>query len=1003
MFTVVDAAMLRMATQPVTAGEWPDVAGDVPQWRGWLARAWADEQFANAVGAASPDLARRVAAVCAGKEVRPRQVRGAVLSLLRYRLRASSRATPFGLFAGVAPVRFGPTTLVHVGDQHHLTERVDAVWLSSLVSELERCDELITRLPVVLNNTAVERDGRLIINLRQHPNPDAARTDPAEVTVRYTRAIALVVRNARTPILMSDLVDRLSNEFPDVPPTTIASMVATLVEQRVLLTGLRPPMTSVDPVRHVLTALAQVDADQVPATSGIVARLHERPAVVADGGTDMRVDAQVVLPETVAREVEHAANVLARLTPHPFGAPRWLDFHARFLERYGIGAAVPLLELADPDLGLGYPAGYRDSLLDVPAPATNDRDVALLRLAQTAAMNRRVEVILDESAITELEAPNFGQAQLFAHAELAVRLHAPSPAALGRGDFSLVVTGAFRAAGTTAGRFLDMLDESDRDRMVRAYTDLPSVNADGQRVQVSCPPLYTETENVSRHPQVLPNLIPIGEYRPAFEREFAPEDLVVIGDAHRFTLWSRSTARPLEPEVFSAVEFTNFSHPLLRLVCELTTGRAATWGPFSWGIATQLPFLPRLTYRRTVLAPARWTLNAADLPAKSAPWAEWNAAIDAWRESAMAPAMIYLGGNDQRLRLNLDEAAHLYLLRAQLDRHGHATMQEAPRDDAFGWIGEHAHEIIVPLASTKPRAWPALPPRATPLHATTAHDGHLPGAGEWLYCKLYGHPDRHSAVLASYLTELLPTLDETVQWWFLPYRDPDNHLRLRIRLTDPAQFGPVAAELGAWAMRLRQRGLIATMQMDTYLPETGRFGHGPTMAAAEDVFAADSVVALAQRTHLTSPGAVDDRALVTASLVDLATGFTGDQAAAATWLIEHITTGSASAHDRRVYDQALHLSDPRAEQAAIRNLPGGEQIATAWTARRTAVANYRAALTQAGGPPPNAVLGSLLHLHSVRTLGISPDAERTSHRLARAAALSQTSYRKGRRCETSTH
>ncbi|GLZ42840.1 lantibiotic dehydratase [Actinokineospora sp. NBRC 105648] len=1000
MFTVVDAAMLRLATQPIDAQvhPWPDLTGDhVPRWRDWLVRAWTDEPFAHAVATASPHLARRVAEVCAGVEQRPRQVRGAVVSLMRYRLRASSRATPFGLFAGVAPTGFGPATVVRIGDDHRTTTRADAVWLSGLVSELERCPGMTERLPVVLNNTAAVRDDRLIISLRQHPNPDAARTDPAEVSIRHTRAIELITREARTPIRVDDLAELLVAEFPDTARPVITTMLIALVEQRVLLTGLRPPMTVADPVSHVQAAIADAHAEDIPTAAGPLARLREHPAPETAGGTDLRMDAHVVLPRLVAEEVARAAGMLARLTPHPFGAPRWLDYHARFLERYGVGAAVPLPELVDPDIGLGYPAGYRGSLLEPPAPRVTDRDTVLVRLAQTAALNRHIEITLDDATITELQADNLTRAQWPAHAELAARVHARSRTALDQGEFHLVVSGAFRAAGTTAGRFLDLFDDTDRDRMTRAYAELSPVNEGALRVQVSCPPLYTETETLARHPQVLSDLLSIGEHRPASHTVLTPQDLVVVGDAHRFTLWSRATARPLEPEVFSAVEFTNFSHPLLRLACELTTARAATWGPFSWGIAAQLPFLPRLTYRRTVLAPARWSLTSADLPGTGALWPEWTAAAADWRGRAMVPAMVYLGGNDQRLRLNLDEPAHLHLLRAQLDRHGHATVQEAPTDDVFGWIDGHAHEIVIPLASTHARTWPPLPARTAPITTTTAGDGRLPGLGRWLFCKLYGHPDRHTTLLANHLPDLLSTLDQPIGWWFLPYRDPEHHLRLRIRLADPANFGPLTASLGEWVSRLREHGLVATMQMDTYHPETGRFGHGPAMAAAEEVFIADSAAALTQRAHLACPGAADGAALTAASLLDLAAAFTGDHTAGTAWLIEHLNTAPIPAPDRTVYDQALRLADPSADHAAVRTLPDGDRIAATWAARRDALTAYRAALAQPGAPSPDSVLAALLHLHSIRVLGIAPAAERLSHRLARTAALSQTTRLDGRR------
>ncbi|WP_020393177.1 lantibiotic dehydratase [Kribbella catacumbae] len=1007
MFTVVDAAMVRLATQPGIAGGlhgWPDLnappATQVHQWKSWMDQVWTDTAFTAAVSTASPDLARRVQAILSGHELRPRQIRSTVISVLRYRLRASSRATPFGQFAGVAASHFGPATQVRIGDQHQAVTRTDATWLAAAITELERCAGLAARLTVVLNNVATLRDGRLVIGLRQHPGATEDRTDPAEVSIRYTRVVELISQAAETPIRRRDLSERIAERFPRTPRPIIESMLDQLVSQRILITSLRPPMTTLDPVAHVLAVLDEVGADDISAIAACVRKLRSAGAAPpcpddSPDGTrvDLRADADIVLPHAVAAEAERAATVLARLSPHPFGRPNWQSFHARFLEHYGIGAAVPLLELVDPDIGLGFPAGYRDSLYKPLAPRSTERDQALLRLAQTAALQRRIEITLDEAMITELDTNSLGKAQWPPHAELALRVQSPNRVSLDNGEFTLVVTGVFRAAGATAGRFLDLLDPPDRDRMTVAYAALQPLNAGAARVQVSCPPLYTETENVARSLPVLPGQLSISEHpRGDTVGLLVPQDLLVVGDAHRLYLWSQSRSQPLEAELFSAVEFTNFAHPLLRFACELTGARAAGIGPFSWAAASQLPFLPRLTYHRTVLSPARWNLTAADLPGSGSTWHEWAEAAARWRTQLMVPATVYLGGNDQRLQLDLNQPAHLHLLRAELDRRGHATLQESPTASELAWIDGHAHEIVVPVATARPRTWPPIPPRPIPRDtespSAVRSAAHLPGAGQWLFCKLYSHPDRHSALLTTHLHTLLAALPAPL-WWFLPYRDPDNHLRLRIRLADPASFGPVARTVGTWAEQLQQAGLVSTMQLDTYRPETGRFGHDQAMAAAEAVFAADSAATLAQLAHLATIGAADPAALTAASLVDLAAAFAGDNTKGAQWLIDHLINESLPAPARTVYDQALQLAAPG--QNAMLQLLSGDQIVETWSQRRTAVTAYRAVLARAGWPPTDSVLASLLHLHCVRAGGIAPEAERLAHRLARAAALSQKS------------
>src|ERR1019366_2643419 len=326
-----------------------------------------------------------------------------------------------------------------------------------------------------------------------------------------------------------------------------------------------------------------------------------RTAVTGDAPVtvDMRLDAEIVLPAAVAREVEAAAAALTRLTPHPHGLPAWQDYHAAFIERYGPGALVPVLEIINPDTALGFPATFRGSARTLPAPPLPARDERLLALAYATVMSGSDEIILDDQRISDLTGDG-ALTQVPPHAELFVQVHAASMAAVQRGEFPLAGTGASRAAGTTTGRFLHLLEAADRDRISRAYASLSTVRAGALPVQVSCPPVYA------------------------------------------------------------------------RSVCEITRARAAVYMPFSWGAASSLPFLPRLRYRRTVLAPARWNLPASDLPGAAAPWQQWKDAVAGWWRQFRVPAAVYLGEADNLRRLHLDHDMHRTLLRAHLDRRGRA-------------------------------------------------------------------------------------------------------------------------------------------------------------------------------------------------------------------------------------------------------------------------------------------------------------------------------------------
>jgi thiopeptide-type bacteriocin biosynthesis protein len=226
----------------------------------------------------------------------------------------------------------------------------------------------------------------------------------------------------------------------------------------------------------------------------------------------------------------------------------------------------------------------------------------------------------------------------------------------------------------------------------------------------------------------------------------------------------------------------------------------------------------------------------------------------------------------------------------------------------------------------------------------------------------------------------------------VPYADPEPHLRLRIRLrrtTDAA--GQALNHLSRWAQQLRDRGLLTALQVDTYQPETGRYGHDEAMTAAERFFTADSRITLMHR-QMAAHGAVDADALTAASLTDLAAAFTGDLDAGMAWLAEHLPHQPVLA-GRGVHAAAASLADPRGGRAVLRALCG-DIVAAAWETRRDALSSYRQQLTRQRDP--QTVLPSLLHMHHVRAFGIDPERERLGLHLARTVALRWTATRSHR-------
>ncbi|MGH3834042.1 MAG: lantibiotic dehydratase, partial [Pseudonocardiaceae bacterium] len=495
---------------------------------------------------------------------------------------------------------------------------------------------------------------------------------------------------------------------------------------------------------------------------------------------------------------------------------------------------VPVAELTDPVMGLGYPAGYPGSGPERPASRTV-RDERLLAYAQLAALDGATEVVLTEAMVHELEpGDDMAPIRIPPHLEVCVQLHATSTDALTLGEFTARVLGVSRAVGTMTGRFLHLLDAADQARMAEVYAGLPTVDGAGVAVQLSFPPLRTCADHVTRAQRILPSVISLGEYPDPAVDLIPLGDLVVGCGNDRLYLASLATGRVLEAMVPTSLNYRTEAHtpPLARFLAEIARSGAAQVTGFDWGTAAVLPFLPALRYGRTVLIPARWKLTAAELPSAAESAAQWSQRLHTWRRRWRVPARVLLAEGDQQLLLDLDKDVPLDLLRTHIDRAGRAVLIEAASPEDYGWIDGRAHSLVLPLASTRTPAPPALPRHTAVIHRD---HGMPPRISPQLCAELFVHPDVQDQVLTR-LPRLLASFATETRWWFERHADPEPLLRLRITLPGADEFGAAAQALGTWAAGLRTDGLLRDVQLTTCPPQTGGRGQGGALAAAERVF-----------------------------------------------------------------------------------------------------------------------------------------------------------------------
>ncbi|WP_353942811.1 lantibiotic dehydratase [Streptomyces sp. HUAS MG91] len=977
-----DVLVLRAAALPVRRPVgWPD-ASSPEECREWLAHVWTDAALVAAVRAASPRLAvfvERIVSRDAG--LLPKRVAAATLSVAGYLLRAASRATPFGLFAGVALAECGPVAATF-GTDHQPIARPDTLWVDHVRRDLQGRSDVLPVLSVQVNNLAFRRGDTI----------GTTRAGGRLATAPITRPLALLLDAAAEPIAGHRLLHVL--EKAGGTPEQARHLVVRALEDGYLTSSLEAPMTVPYPVAHMLRTLQPHQDRLEPETAEILDQLgmvtlhlalHNEAAGFKEShrhrettdarmralqpadcrsriSLDLRLDAKVSVPREVLAEVERAAHALVRLTRTRGDSPAWAAYQTHFWERYGAGVLVPVRDAVDLATGVGLPADYPMSVwTDVP-PKVLPRDEKLAALAMQAAMTGEREIVLTDPDIDEL-ADDEQEGPTAPHVEIGFRIRAADQEALSRGAFTLDVRPAW-TTGTLSGRFATVLGS----RLSDPYRTLPTMTEGALSAQLSFMPCFPHSQNVARIPALLPYVIAVGETRDGGEGLIGIDDLAVFSTGKQLYLVSMGRRRVVEPHVFHPLALEKQAPPLARFLAMLGRGFATAWTAFDWGpAAAGLPYLPRIRYGRSILAPARWKLSAGVLP--SGPFGPgWHKALNDWAADWRCPPRLDLVDDDRTMIVDLAEPLHARLVHHHLRRHGSALFQETASDEDLGWIGR-AHEITVPLASTRPSA-----PHPDLSHAPVVTNETLaqPGDAEqpWVQAKVFTHPTAMDEIIGQRLPRLLEQLG-TTRAWYVRYRSlqETDHLRLRVPTGGPDGFADTLRTLSRWMRQLTADRLASQLVLDGYRPETGRYS---SMDAAEDVFVADSLVT----SHILADVHGLERETACAfGMIDLAQGFLGSREGL-TWMAEVRAGGKGR---RAITRQALDQvdADPLSN--------GSPRVARALLKRRAALGTYRALIEESH---LDQVLESLLHMHHNRLMGPDRGSEAVSRHAARQTCRS---------------
>jgi len=115
---------------------------------------------------------------------------------------------------------------------------------------------------------------------------------------------------------------------------------------------------------------------------------------------------------------------------------------------------------------------------------------------------------------------------------------------------------------------------------------------------------------------------------------------------------------------------------------------------------------------------------------------------------------------------------------------------------------------------------------------------------EWLYYKIYTGVKTADLILLENLYPIIQELkaeNRIQKWFFIRYKDPDEHIRIRFYSENLENIPIVISKLYPVLNKLLQENTVWKVQTDTYQRELERYGE-KTMAESETLFWLDSEI-----------------------------------------------------------------------------------------------------------------------------------------------------------------
>jgi len=823
-------------------------------------------------------------------------------SLCKYAVRASSRTTPFGLFCGFSMATFGNQTSLILSDQAYTLKkraRADAEWIDNIVVKLEKNKTFMKKINVYKNTVSYKKGYRLINPYLCNENINKNKAADISASIRHSKQVEQAFELCESGIKFEDLEAEMCKIYSETDHVVIENFLWALLENGFIISELRMPKANINAIEYLIEIIKKTNLEKGLLTDlleiqtlmkaycrtcvgdGIYLfdKLQEKMKSIIENSNYMQVDLKMHMDNSqisfiIKNECENIANRLAKLSGYIGETYNINEYKKEFLEKYGTYIEVPLLELLDPELGLGAPAGYiyppssrriNGKNNSNYAQATNDlRDYLINKITYSGCLAAEnieftdTDVVYTDEDIDYMDhiLEKYKSNVLPNSFEMNFFIFASDEKEIEKGNYKIGIgpnVGSDRA-GRIWGRFADMLSIDEKEKYDELYYELrDSLDENHQLIEIQEEPLSSRVGNIILNCNCSEYQATIGCRGNEEKQNLELSDIVVGVDikTNNFYLKSNSLNKKVKFITFNMLN-TLVESNLCRFVREISSTRDICVSRLVEGLFLErYTYIPRIIYKNVIISPKRWRFTFDSLNIN---YTDFEIFFSQWRLKWKLPDIVCEKHFDHLFLVNLNDSSQVHNLYLDFVKNKTLIFVDYGINDMLVKDSNgkrYYSEFVMPFfkkgkEQERNKALNTLKTASDYRSNKAVFTFHAnervvtPGFHDWWYLKLYCENQNIDFYLCDTILpwcEKYISQGKIIQFFFIRYADPEYHIRLRIKLSGNHYMDVIEP----WIRDLKSKTGISNISIHSYERELERYGGSLLYDSVEDYFYQDSL------------------------------------------------------------------------------------------------------------------------------------------------------------------